>query len=142
MKNFKIILTVSIIILGVLSACSSQKTMEITDITWSWERFEDTADLNNIAVDDPSLYTLLLKSDGQYEVKADCNLSRGQYTLEGSSLTLEPGPTTLVACEPNSLSNEYLAKLGYVATFVVDGDYLVLNLMADGGNMVFIQAED
>jgi heat shock protein HslJ len=142
MKDFKIILTVSIVILGVLSACSSPKTTGITDITWAWERFEDTAEMNNIAVDDPSMYTLLLKSDGQYEVKADCNLAKGQYTLEGSSLTLEPGLTTRVACEPDSLSDKYLAQLVGVVTFVMDGDNLVLNLMADSGNMVFIQAEE
>ena len=142
MKIFKIILTMSILILGALSACSTPKTTGITDITWAWERFEDTAELNDISVNDPSRYTLLLKSDGQYELKADCNLARGEYTLGGSSLTIKPGLTTLVACAPDSLDNEYLTKLSYVASYVMDGDNLVLNLMADGGNMVFVRAEE
>ena len=113
---------------------------EIVGITWLWSRFDDTANVNNIEVDDPSLYTLLLNSDGTYEVKADCNLASGQYTLEGSSLTFEAGPATLAECEPGSLYDTYLTRLGEVVTFVMDGDNLVLNLWADGGNMVFTPA--
>lgn len=110
---------------------------EIIGVSWLWEQFDDTADINNIAVNDPSLYTLLLNPDGTYEIKADCNLASGRYTLEDSLISFEPGPTTLAACEPGSLYDIYLTRLDEVATFVMDGDNLVLNLWADAGNMVF-----
>jgi heat shock protein HslJ len=114
---------------------------DIRGITWKWERFDDTADLNNIVVEDPSLYTLTLNEDGTYSVKADCNMASGAYVLDGSSLKFEPGPTTLAECGPESLYDAFLSDLGYVATYVIEGNTLYLNLWADGGNMVFSPAE-
>ncbi len=114
---------------------------DITEITWLWERFDDTAELNNIVVDDPTLYTFFLNADGTYAIKADCNLSSGSYTLEGSSISFEAGPTTLAECGPESLYNTFLTDMSNVVTFVIDGNNLVLNLWADAGNMVFIVAE-
>ena len=114
---------------------------DIIGVTWLWERYDDTAGLNNIVVDDPALYTLLLNPDGTYQVKADCNQASGRYTLEGSSIKLEPGPTTLAECEPGSLYNTFLMNLGNTATFVTDNDRLYMNLWADAGNMVFIPTE-
>jgi heat shock protein HslJ len=110
---------------------------DIREVTWEWERFDDTADRNDIVVEDPTLYTLRLNEDGTYSVKADCNMAGGGYELAGSSLKLLPGPTTLAECGADSLSTKYLADLGYVATYVINGDQLYLNLWADGGNMVF-----
>jgi heat shock protein HslJ len=114
---------------------------DIVGTVWKWERFDDTADQNNIIVDNPDKYTLELRPDGTYQVKADCNLSGGGYILEGNSLTLQPGPTTLAECEPGSLYDEYLARLGEVVTFALDEDKLVLNLKADAGDMVFTKGE-
>jgi heat shock protein HslJ len=122
---------------------SSGKTegSDIFGTVWRWERFDDTADQNNIVVGNPDKYTLELRPDGTYQVKADCNLSGGGYILEGNNLTLQPGPTTLAECEPGSLYDEYLAHLGEVVTFVLDEDKLVLNLKADAGNMIFTKGE-
>jgi heat shock protein HslJ len=109
---------------------------DIVGVTWEWERFEGGDD-SVIEVNDPSRYTLLLKEDGTYAVRADCNTGSGAYTLKGSSLTLEPGPMTLAACPEDSLDARFVRDLGYVRSFVTDGDRLFLNLMADAGNMVF-----
>ena len=43
-------------------------------------------------------YTVEFKSDGPYSMKADCNQVNGSYTTSGSSLTIQPGASTLVAC--------------------------------------------
>jgi heat shock protein HslJ len=113
---------------------------DINGITWLWERFDDTAEINNIVVDDPTLYTFLLNADGTYTVKADCNLANGNYTLEGNSIKFEAGPTTLAECGPDSLYNNFLIDLSNVVTFVIDENKLYLNLWADAGNMVFVPA--
>lgn len=113
---------------------------DINGITWLWERFDDTAEINNIVVDDPTLYTFLLNADGTYTVKADCNLASGNYTLEGNSIKFEAGPTTLAECGPDSLYNNFLIDLSNVVTFVIDENKLYLNLWADAGNMVFVPA--
>jgi heat shock protein HslJ len=116
--------------------------VELLGRVWQWQEYVDMAGVGDITVDDPAKYTLEFLPDGNYQVKADCNLSGGGYTLEGNSITLVPGPTTLAECEPGSLYDEYLARLGDVVTFVLDGDRLVLNLKADAGNMIFVPAED
>lgn len=106
-------------------------------IVWKWERFNDTAGLYNIIVNDPNQYTLLLLPDGTYQVKVDCNRSSGGYTLRGSSLKLEAGPITLVECAPGSLYQKYLQKLGFVVSYVLVDGKLYLNTLADGGDLVF-----
>ena len=111
--------------------------IEITKITWQWIRFDDTAEINNIVVADPSLYTLTLNADSSYSARVDCNQTQGNYTLDASSLTFEPGITTLAECGPDSLYSSFMEQLSNVAAFVIDGDHLVLNLWADGGSRVF-----
>lgn len=118
-------------------ASPSASSGEIVDVEFQWIRFEDAAGENDLVVDDPGEYTLELRSDGTYHLKADCNLSSGGYVLDGETLTLLPGPTTLAECGPDSLYDEYLRNLDQVATFELDGDELVLNLEADAGRMIF-----
>lgn len=115
--------------------------ISITETTWQWIRFEDTADVNNIIVADPSLFTLTLNADGSYDAKVDCNQVMGSFILENSSIKFEPGITTLAECGPESLYNTFLEQLGNVASYVFDGENLVLNLWADGGRMVFAPTE-
>ncbi len=112
----------------------------IVSKTWLWERFDDSANLNNIVVEEPERYTLVMNPDGTYEAQADCNQASGEYMLEGGGVAFEPGPSTLVDCGSESLSETFLERLSAAATYVMDGDRLVLNLWADSGNMVFAPA--
>lgn len=117
-------------------------TAAITETVWQWTEFQDTAEENDITVDDPAQYTLTLLADGTAAIQADCNRAAGTYTLDGSSLAIEIGPVTLAACPPESLSDVFLTRLQEVATFVFDDEgQLVLNLVADAGNMVFQASE-
>jgi len=109
---------------------------EIVGVTWEWEKFTGGDD-SVIEVNDPTRYTLLLQADGTYALRADCNQGSGSYTLEGSSLTLAPGPMTLAACPEDSLDSEFLKDLEGVRTYVMNEGKLVLNLFADAGNMIF-----
>ena len=44
---------------------------------------------------------------------------------------------TMAACPEGSLDAKYVQNLSFVRTYVMDGEKLVLNLMADAGNMIF-----
>ncbi len=113
---------------------------EIVGVLWKWVKFLGSDD-TTVVVDDPDKYTLELLPDGQLRIQADCNSASGTYTLDGAGgLTLELGPTTLAECEPGSLYDEYLEMLGWVRTYVLEGDQLVLNMMADGGDLFFDKA--
>jgi uncharacterized lipoprotein YbaY/heat shock protein HslJ len=115
----------------------AEASTDIVGIVWNWQGFQDTAEKNDIVVPNPDNYRLELLPDGTFAANADCNLVSGSYTLAGSSLSLQPGPTTLAECGPTSLYNEYTALLGQVVTYVRDGDNMYLNLIADAGNMKF-----
>ncbi|NOX63024.1 MAG: META domain-containing protein [Chloroflexi bacterium] len=113
----------------------------ITGITWEWVAFQDQADENNIEVDEPGKYTLLLNDDGSYAVQADCNQGKGEYALQGAELQFQPGPITRAACGEDSLDQFFLQRLSEVVSYVVEDGKLFLNLKADAGNMVFRKAD-
>jgi heat shock protein HslJ len=108
----------------------------LTQGVWLWQR-TSYADGTTIPCSDPSKYTLAFLDTGIYSVQADCNQGSGAYTVDGSRLTLQPGPMTRAACPPGSQDTVFLKDLGRVSTYVFDGDNLVLNLELDSGNMVF-----
>jgi heat shock protein HslJ len=55
----------------------------------------------------------------------------------GHHLTLELEAITRAICGPDSLSDDYIAYLGDVASYVIENGKLYLNLKADAGNMLF-----
>jgi heat shock protein HslJ len=113
---------------------------DIIDITWQWTELIEAEPASQSLVPDPENYTLVLRSDGTYQVQADCNLSSGSYTLEGNRLTLLPGPTTLAECEPDSLYDLYLTTLGNVESLSVEDGRLILRLRDNTGRMAFRNA--
>lgn len=109
---------------------------------WQWVGFEDTAGRKDIVVDHPGSYTIEFMRDGTYAFRADCNSGSGNYRLNGSSIDIQPGAMTLIACGEESLDTEFLRLLGDVTTFVIaDDGTLYMNLMLDAGNMVFTAAD-
>ena len=108
----------------------------LVDKMWQWLRLE-MSDGSVTTVPNPSAYTIMFNSDGTMNGQADCNSFSGSYTVDGASLSIQVGPVTLAACPEGSLSDQFLARLGEVATYVMDNGALVLNLKLDSGNMVF-----
>jgi heat shock protein HslJ len=78
----------------------------VVGTVWRWEGTTLT-DGSRILANDPSRYTIQFVSDGTINVKADCNQVKGVYNLKGSSLTITLGPSTLVACPPDSQAIVY-----------------------------------
>lgn len=119
------------------SKAGSDLNAIITGIVWKWERYEDTTSLHHVVIDDPNKYTLIFLQDGNYRVKADCNLMQGRYTLEGRNIKIVPGPATLAECGPESRYLEYLKDLTSAVHFGLRDGKLVLNLVMGGEILVF-----
>jgi heat shock protein HslJ len=133
----KILILSSLLIMAALIFTGCQGAgSKITDTVWEWEKFE-SGDGSEIIVDDPASYTLVLKKDGSVAIKADCNAVLGEYTMEDASLSISLGVTTLAFCGEDSLDTQYLGYLENIATYVIDGGKLYLNLQYDSGNMIF-----
>jgi uncharacterized lipoprotein YbaY/heat shock protein HslJ len=128
-------------VVGTAQTSGESSGSEIIDVLWNWESFRDPAGVNSIDVDDPDQYTLMLQTDGQFNIQADCNSGSGSYILRDNGIIFQPGPTTLAECGPDSLYADFLELLGDVATYVVEDGKLVLNLKMDAGDMVFVSSD-
>lgn len=116
----------------------AQSPGEITGIQWQWTQLTETEPAGQSMVLGPENYVLVLNANGSANIKADCNMVKRTYTLEGTSLTFGPlGASTLVACSEGSLGQQFLDLLGEGGTVSLENDRLVLELNDNAGRMVF-----
>lgn len=82
-------------------------------------------------------YTVEFMDDGQLSIRADCNQALGTFTETGSSLSIELGPTTLAACPPESIAQDYLQALQNASGYFFENGDLFIDLQLDTGTMRF-----
>lgn len=115
----------------------------LVEPTWQWTGSTGSA-AGTLEVADPARYTIDFAADRTFAATADCNQAAGTYGVlpagraggAANRLTLALGPVTTAACEPGSLSDEYLAELGSAAFYRIEGARLTITL-SDGGAMTF-----
>ncbi len=88
----------------------------------------------------PKKYTIEFLENGQLAIRADCNRVTGKYTQDNNSLSIELGASTLAACFPFSLENEYLQALKNAAIYSFKDGQLHINLGTDAGMIKFAPA--
>jgi heat shock protein HslJ len=106
--------------------------------TWQWAAF--ASPVEQVTVDAPARYTVSFMEDGTVAVQADCNRATGTYAADGSRIAIELGPTTLAACPPDSLGDEFLRYLAVAAIYFTQDDSLYVDLRMDSGTMQFVPA--
>lgn len=85
-----------------------------------------------LAPEIPWSYTLEFARDGSVAIKADCNRAQGTWqSRTDGDLSFGPMPATLALCPPPSISEDFLAQLGWVRSYVVKDSNLFLATMAD-----------
>ena len=108
----------------------------VVGTTWEWQEFLGGDD-SVVTPDDPSRVHAHPRRRRHAGIVADCNQVNGTYTLDDPELTIVLGPSTLVACEEGSLGDQFTTLLSSAASYVMDGDELVISLFADAGTMHF-----
>ena len=103
--------------------------------SWQWITFQGAAE--SFTVENPQAYLLTFNEDGTLNVKADCNNALGEYSADNSDLTITLGPTTLAACPEGSRSEQFLRLLPSAAIYSFEGTELMIELMVDGGSLLF-----
>ena len=87
---------------------------------------------------DPSKYEMTLNADGSVAAQLDCNRGIGQWQSNGpSEITFGQMGMTMAMCPEGSLDSRIARELGFVRTYVLQGNRLSLNMFADGGNLVW-----
>ncbi|MCB0082323.1 MAG: META domain-containing protein, partial [Caldilineaceae bacterium] len=113
--------------------------VELTTNPWLWNSFTDP--MEQVDIEMPENYAIAFNSDGTVNVKADCNNANGSYTADDNgSLSIEIGSMTRAMCPPESRSDEFVEKLGFVAGFFFEDSSLYLDMMADGGTFQLASA--
>jgi heat shock protein HslJ len=80
-------------------------------------------------------YVLELLPEGQLTVKADCNAAVGTYTLKDMQLSMQVTASTMMACGPGSLSDQFIKDLNASQSYLMDGEDLIVTLKFDTGSM-------
>ncbi|MEZ4769238.1 MAG: META domain-containing protein [Caldilineales bacterium] len=111
---------------------------ELTATPWQWTGLTGTAPASQSVVPNPQNYTLTFADDGTLAITADCNQVAGTYTLDGESLTIELGPSTMAFCGEQSQDQLYLGLLSRVSgALVTETGDLRLVLADEVGQMQF-----
>jgi heat shock protein HslJ len=85
----------------------------------------------------PVNYTVEFMADGSVAIQADCNRVGGSYTIDGKSIAIVLGPSTLAACPEDSLGERFASQLAGAASYFFRGGDLYLDLKYDSGTMSF-----
>lgn len=117
-------------VIAVVVGCSSSAG-SLTGKTWQLTATTTKVPASQGVVTDPQNYTIEFKTDGTFAAKADCNNVAGGYTTSGSSLTMSPGPSTLVACPEGSLGDVYVAGLANAASYAIANSQLTITTKDD-----------
>ena len=112
------------------------KDWQLTAITIAEPPFQGA-----VAIEQQPNYTVTFNPDTTFSAKADCNILSGTYTTPDATaasgtLTLTPGPATIVACPPGSLSGLYMDALGQAASYSIAENLLTITLI-DGGTLQY-----
>ncbi len=111
----------------------------LTDTAWQWLYYEDPVD-GRTDIADPANSRLTFGIDGQLELMTDCLTANLPYTVQGSSLMIDTSSLDLSSCSADSASLRLGRDLEYVRIFSLNEGRLLLDLLADGGTLVFEQA--
>ena len=138
MKNLQFLLICMVLLLIPisLSACRSG-TADIQGIEWQWVSLVETQPAFQGLIPDSENYTITFLDDKNVSLKADCNMVLGTYTVSGSSMTIQTGPSTLAFCGEDSQDVFYLGLIDQVVSYEPVQGRLELGLADDAGTMGF-----
>jgi heat shock protein HslJ len=141
MTRFLILMAAGIFLIGCAAIPSNTQSEQnhdprtILDKQWQWE--STITPVEQITVDTPENYTILLKADNKVQARLDCNRGRGSFVISLGRLSFGPMMSTRAACPPSSLDFRFAKDLQRVVSFFTRNNNLYLELPYDSGTMKF-----
>lgn len=85
-------------------------------------------------------HIILRSGEGAFTSTIGCNTVNGSYALDGSSLTLQAGPMTLMACPPplDKIEQAWIKGIASVSEAIVTGPTMELRT-AEGDTIAFLE---
>jgi len=115
---------------------SNTESNQLIGPVWAWNNSRYNNDTKTEPAK-PENYTVQFQKNGRINIKADCNLKAGNYTLSGKQLSIRVGRSTRVACEPGSFENAFVRDLTAATNYFFKEGVLYIDLKFDSGTMVF-----
>ena len=104
--------------------------------SWQLVKFQG-GDGPVLVLQDRTKFTVAFATDGNVNVRFDCNQGRGTWTSPGpQQLQFGPLALTRAAC-PGPLYDRIVMQWTFVRSYVFERGRLFLSLMADGGTYEF-----
>ncbi len=97
-----------------------------TGVNWRLFSYTDgKGGMTNVIGEQP--VTALFRADGTVTGSSGCNQYTAGYTTSGSSITLTPGISTMMACAPAVMGQEslYFSLMAATTTYSVNGDTML-----------------
>jgi heat shock protein HslJ len=141
MTRFLILIASGIFLIGCATISSNTQSEQnydpqtILGKQWQWE--STITPVEQITVDTPKNYTILLKADNKVQVRFDCNRGGGSFEISLGKLSFGPIMSTRAACPPGSLDFRFAMDLQRVVSFFTRNNNLYLELPYDSGTMKF-----
>lgn len=119
-----------------ITPVAAAEEIRLTSAIWQLEqiRYRDGVRLVPAS---SSNYTLEFMANGNLAIRADCNQVSGSYTQNDSGLTIELGPTTLAACLPESIDQEYLQALQHANSYFFENGNLFIDTKLNSSTIQF-----
>lgn len=115
---------------------SADKTSEIVGTVWHWVQTLYSDDKKVVSAA-PKAYTVQFMKDGLLNVRADCNLKGGIYSIKGNQLSINITHSTMAACPEGSLEGQFVRGLTAGTSYFLKEGYLYIGLKFDTGTMKF-----
>ncbi len=107
---------------------------------WNWVQTQYGND-TVAAPADPTLYVLTFGADGTVNMQDDCNGLTGTFTEgENGELTIDLQTSTMAACPPESLHDQFVLDLAGVASYLMQDGSMFAAIKFDTGIMEFAPA--
>lgn len=121
------------------AAASGGDADGLGDTAWRLAELQSSDDaIGTVHPDDSSKYVMQLGADGRATLRLDCNRGTGRWEASAPNrITFPPFAMTRAMCPPGSLDTRVARELGYVRSYILQGDQLRLILMADGGSQLW-----
>ncbi len=114
---------------------------EMLDVEWQLHSVLESEPAAQSVIPEPQNYTIQFTPEGTAAIRADCNQVLGNYTVEGTNLKIEIGPTTLAFCGEESGDNLYLSALGAVTAYELSEHGMALDV-SEAARLQYIEAND
>lgn len=134
---------IAAIVPAFLAACSMHQAAPPPPATlggtsWNLVRLVSNDDAIGTVQAEPAKYEMTLAKDGGATLRLDCNRAVGRWQSDGPNrIGFTPLAMTRAACPPGSLDTRVARELGFVRTYLLNGNELTLLTMADGGSQVW-----